>query len=505
MSVEASPDRKKQVCTTLTGIVKGSPLAGVIEPSAFFMQLNANYGALVRGQTLDLNLLWTTMSQQHSPDLLAGLFLKFGDAGARLGLDVVLPPPLAQLSAAERSTRLSRLDSGRSPAPPPASAPRTPGRTELSSDVHAAVQGLTPLPLPASALREIPAAQTPGRGPAAAGVGLPAAATPARGMPAPQAGGAPVEATPLPILFEEYEPTPLSEAALAGIPDEQQRRIISTLVGALKATEAGPFLSAPQLSYFLASRFNLLCDGTNFFFQGVYDAVLELQGVEEKHVYQAAVRFRRWLARVGLQLAEPAWKLDAATRARLEEQAAKVPLDTYSPIARVMAPHAHGPQAPASTAPDAEPGPTTAEARQDQRLRKWGLRGLSPRAQMAVRAGLAVLLVGLALLVRVLLDPISSLDVGDYRAVIPLTETVTYEGRWLGTVDDKAWRTLPLDKRNKALRDLTAILTREGRIQGARLVQANKSIVGYDVKGEMRVADSYLYLGIESQKPTPKR
>lgn len=501
MSVEASPDRKKQVCTTLTGIVKGSPLAGAIEPSAFFMQLNANYGALVRGQTLDLNLLWTTMSQQHAPDQLVALFLKFGDAGARLGLDVVLPPPLAQLSPQERQARLARLDSGRSPAPPPTSAPRTPGRTELSSDVQAAVHGLTPLPLPASALREIPAAQTPGRGPAA-GMGLPAAATPARGMPAPQPGGAPVEATPLPVLFEEYEPTPLSEAALAGIPDEQQRRIISTLVGALKATEAGPFLSAPQLSYFLASRFNLLCDGTNFFFQGVYDAVLELQGVEEKHVYQAAVRFRRWLARVGLQLAEPAWKLDAATRARLEEQAAKVPLDTYSPIARVMAPHAHTPQPPASTAPEADPGPTTAEARQDQRLRKWGLRGLSPRAMMVLRLGLGVLVIGVALLIRVLLDPISSLDVADYRAVIPLTETVTYEGRWLGTVDDKAWRALPLEKRQKALRDLTAILVREGRIQGARLVQANKSIVGYDVKGDMRMADSYLYVGIESQMPT---
>lgn len=504
MSVEASPDRKKQVCTTLTGIVKGSPLAGAIDPSAFFMQLNANYGALVRGQTLDLNLLWTTMSAQHSPEVLAGLFLKFGDAGARLGLEVVLPPPLAQLSPADRHLRIARLDSGRTPAPPPATAPRGPSRSELSSDAHPSGQGLMPLPLPASALREIPAAQTPGRGPAA-GVVLPAASTPARGMPAPQVGGAPVEATPLPILFEEYEPTPMSEAALAGIPDEQQRRIISTLVGALKATEAGPFLSAPQLSYFLASRFNLLCDGTNFFFQGVYDAVLELEGVEEKHVYQAAVRFRRWLARVGLQLAEPAWKLDAATRARLEEQAAKVPLDTYSPIARVMAPHANSPSTPVPAAPEADAGPTTAEARQDQRLRKWGLRGLSRRAMMAVQIGSATLLVGVAVLVRVLLDPVSTLDVGDYRAVIPLTDTVTYEGRWLGTIDDKAWRALPLDKRHKALRDLTAILVREGRVQGARLVQANKSIVGYDVKGDMRVADSYLYAGIESQKPKPAR
>ncbi len=514
MSIEASPDRKKQVCTTLAGIVKGSPLAAAIDPSAFFMQLNANYGVLVRGQTLDLNLLWGTMSAQHGPDTIAGLFLKFADAGQRLGFEVALPAPLAQMPPAERQARVARLEGGAgarggsggmpapagvpssglpSPAvplptrlPPPnmptgaglAPTPRTPLRTEIPSEVH----GLAPTPA----------------------VRIPGNATPARGLPSPSTAPPRGDFTPLPQLFEEYEPTPMSEAALAGIPDEQQRRIISTLVGALKATEAGPHLSAPQLSYFLASRFHVLCDGTNFFFQAVYDAVMELQGVEEKHVYQAAVRFRRWLARVGLQLSEPQWKLDQATRDRLEEQASKVPLDTYSPIAKAMAGTSAQAAAPTTAAPDAPAGPTTAEERQDRRLRAWGLRGLTERQMMALRMSLGVLLVVIALVVRMVLDPFSSLDVASYRAVMPLSDAVLFEGKWLGTLDEQAWRALPADRRAKSLRDLGVVLNREGRLAGARIVDARtKGVIGYDLKGTMRLADKYMELGIEAPKAIP--
>lgn len=508
MSADASPDRKKQVCTTLAGIVKGSPLATAIDPSAFFMQLNANYGVLVRGQTMDLNLLWGTMSAQHGPETVAGLFLKFADAGQRLGFDVVLPPPLASMPAGERQAHLARLEgphpvrgpSGGLPAPAartrpppaltpsagmPAPTPRTPLRTEIPADAH----GLVPTAV---------AAQRP------AAHGL----TPARGLPSPSAGPpARGDATPLPQLFEEYEPTPLSEAALAGIPDEQQRRIISTLVGALKATEAGPFLSAPQLSYFLASRFAMLCDGTNFFFQGVYDAVMELQGVEERHVYQAAVRFRRWLARVGLQLVEPGWKLDVATRERLEDQANKVPLDTYSPIAKTMANAQPAP--PAQPLPELPLGPSTAEERQDQRLRKWGLRGLSPRQQIAIRAGIGAVLVAIALVVRAALDPVSGLDAGNYRAVMPLSEAMLYEGKWIGTLDEARWTALPAERRSKALRDLADILGRENRITGARIISGTtKSVIGYDLKGTLRLSDEYMTRGLPpatSAAPAPPR
>ena len=133
LSEQAQQDRKKAVLNTLTGLVKVSELRDRIDPKAFFMTLNANYPVLCSGNTMDLGLLWGSLSQAHEPNSLAGLFLKFSEAGEKLGFEVREPPELASLPRPDREALLGAFDrslaagpgqkrQGASP-PPPARTP----------------------------------------------------------------------------------------------------------------------------------------------------------------------------------------------------------------------------------------------------------------------------------------------------------------------------------------------------------------------------------------------
>lgn len=506
LSEQAQQDRKKAVLTTLTGLVRASPLADRIDPKAFFMTLNANYPVLCAGNTMDLSLLWGPLSQSHGPDALAGLFMKFTEAGERLGFEVRLPPELATLSATDRRALASSFDQkmarpgspvpthspAQSPPPSPRPQPRPPPKLVELSKKPSLPPGEPYAPDLAMLSADL----------ADSGLVI-AHAEPMSGDPSGDLGLEPIPLplgalTPLPDIATEYEPTPMSAQVLAEIKDEDQRRIISTLIGAVKSTEAGAAISAPQLSYFIGSRFRTLFDGQHFFFAPVYEALSELEGVTEEHIYQAAARFRKWLARIGVQLVEPAWTLSAEKRDMLEKQASTLPVETYGPTSTRPS---EAPEAP--KARESFTSPT--DTKQEARLRKWGLLGFGRRSSILRVAAAAIIAVG-AIIALELMDPIKSADFEEEGAVFPLSSAVTVEGKWMGVLDEQAWLRMRAGDRTAAVKKLGEVLKSKQRLVGARILHPKTSaILAFDIKktGEFVASEALMKLGEKVTPPKP--
>jgi hypothetical protein len=432
-------DQKKAVCTKLTGVLKKSPLGQAIDPKAFFMMLNTNYPVLCTGEQLDLNPLWDAMKGQHADVQLFGLFLRFEEAGRSLSLRVTLPSPVAALTSSERSTYLEQFmlneatDDLQSPARPVSSAGRA-----------------IPAPLPRDE------SSSNGR------------------------GISPIDLADVPSLMDfvpDLTPTPLPETAFAGLDDEAKRRLVTNIVGILKSTDAGPSLRSAELSFVISSRFSTLCDGVNFFLPPLAEALREMPGVTEEHLYVAAVRLRVWLARMGMALVEPAWTLDAATKERLEAEARRV---TAKPAPLVI----ESPKGP----------PKEREKSQHYAVE-------NKKTSKYLRYALYTLVLAAGLAVALSTSPVKDLDRGPYAAAMPLIEAQLLNGAFVGTLDFDAWLKLDREKRAHAVEALEAVLKKENRLRGARVIHPRThSVVMFDLKGQkLKAADSILGEGLAAE------
>lgn len=504
VSVDPQQERKKAVLATLTGLLRVSPVGESVDPKAFMMLLNANYAAICPGNRMDLALLWSSLAAQRSHEELAPLFLKFIEAGERLGFAVEVPRPIAELPPDARAELLARFDrSARTPTTPapsgrglPTAAPAAPVRTTAPSDPRSSMPTVVPSVPPGARLQPLPT-----HGSVPAGPGPTTSASPAairRSTATPLSVG-----TPLPAVGEngpdEYSPTPNTASAFAQIPDEAQRRIVTALVGVVRQTTLGDRVSGAQLNYFLASRFRQLFDGERFFFTPVHAALMELEGVDEGQVFIAAMRFRRWLARNGVELLEPAWRLSVEQRAELERQAmASIPVETYS--TRPDAPDVVPVEPAIEAAPEEQP--TSAEGRREARLRALGLRGWTIPRIVRLAAVIAVCaLIGLGIKS---LDPIRALSLSTYDAALPLVDAALVDGVWTGTLDEERWKKLPYRARKEALENLATTLRAEDRLKRARIVsQRTRTSIAFEAKERLLMADTFLYLGIPKPQPTP--
>ena len=91
--------------------MKASRLSDAIDPKAFFMMVNTNFGVLHHGGQIDLAPLWNAMAVSQPPAALHGVFLKFAESAEHLGLGVALPPQVASLDETERLAALQRFSS----------------------------------------------------------------------------------------------------------------------------------------------------------------------------------------------------------------------------------------------------------------------------------------------------------------------------------------------------------------------------------------------------------
>jgi hypothetical protein len=102
-------ETKKAVCRTFVNVVKASPLAEAIDPKTFLMMLNSHFSVLYQGGTLHLAPIWDALAAAHAPESLFGLFLRFEQVSGELGIPVVLPRELAELSPETRQIHLLRF------------------------------------------------------------------------------------------------------------------------------------------------------------------------------------------------------------------------------------------------------------------------------------------------------------------------------------------------------------------------------------------------------------
>jgi len=115
--VEGSPeDLRKTTCRGLTGVLKRSPVANVVDPKSFFMMLNSNFAVLAREDGIDLGPVFEALRANAGEEELAALFLQFEQKGEELGIQMILPAPVAALDPEERASLLASART-KSPAP----------------------------------------------------------------------------------------------------------------------------------------------------------------------------------------------------------------------------------------------------------------------------------------------------------------------------------------------------------------------------------------------------
>lgn len=155
MSAAAPPAQKKQICSTLTTVVKASPLHQTIDPKQFFMLVNANFPVIFRDGVVDLNPLWDNLVSSYAPEDLFGLFLKFGEETKRIGLEVALPPAVHGLSPDSRASLLATFPpiQARTSVPPSVAPPVAPPGAPNSVPPSVAPAPLPPEP-PAAATED---------------------------------------------------------------------------------------------------------------------------------------------------------------------------------------------------------------------------------------------------------------------------------------------------------------------------------------------------------------
>lgn len=141
--MEGSPQAgRKEIVAALTGVLKNSPLKDEIDPKAFFMMVSGNFQVLFQNGTLDLGPIWAALAAEHKPEFLSGIFLKFEEAVAPLGLGVRQPDPVRSLSSDEREEALAAYALVPETLPMEALAPAIPAemRQSIVSAVALAVR-----------------------------------------------------------------------------------------------------------------------------------------------------------------------------------------------------------------------------------------------------------------------------------------------------------------------------------------------------------------------------
>lgn len=109
-------DTKKDVCRTLTNVVRASAMADQIDPKSFFMMLNNNFNVLFHQGTLDLAPVWDALTQTDAPPPMYGLFVAFEQAAVDKGFKVALPAIVAGLDAQQRQMYTALLVKPEQPA-----------------------------------------------------------------------------------------------------------------------------------------------------------------------------------------------------------------------------------------------------------------------------------------------------------------------------------------------------------------------------------------------------
>lgn len=419
-------EQKKAVCSSLVGVVRASPLSRAIDPKQFFMTMHGNFAVLYQNGTFDLAPLWNSLAAIHDKEALYGMFLRFGEVTQRLGVAVHQPDEVTNLDAATQARYLNEFDK-----------PSAAGADLLQ------------------------------------GLGTPAGGSNGRSNPA--------TATPDPPAASGISPTAPDPRAPGNVPDETQQRIAWALAQALKATPLGDQINTGQVQFMVTSRFSEMCDGRTFDFNPVMGALRGLEGFEERAIYIGIVRFRSVLVSMGIEMRDPEMQMTQGERdvlindARSHADTDSFRVGGLTPNIAIDAREAGLLERPSKAPPGGD--------KKDRQLAEFGLKAEKKRLKF-IRP-LLILGVGIALAVGVWWTrPIKELNASNYMALFPMTRAQLIDGIFVGHIDEVKWQGLtPAERRIKTKR-LEDALKLDGFLKQAVVLDAERKVVVFDIKGE---------------------
>jgi hypothetical protein len=435
-------DRRRALVATLSSVLRASPVSSVIDPDGFAHILSADRGRLLRGDELDLEALYESWVEHERPDHLYAVVLTMEVAARALGFHAT--PPAAAL-------RLSKM--------------------AREAQVRALLAGAPPAPRPPDPAQWVQASRVP----------LPVAFDPVAALTA--AGAAPSEVE---------------------IPVAHRHALAHALAWSLVDSDAGARLSGFQVVHLVEAHFTSQCDGHRFLVRPLVLPLLAAAGVSAGEAWAPLERFRRYLARFGLETDAPGVEASASVRARAEVAIGRqVDLADLYPMA--VAKGAGTVAVEASAPAEGELPPEIAaeleawnEAMDLERALSTTRPEGGPPASLPlgrfrwVRTVALAALLGATVVVAWLAQPVHGLDTERYAASVPLRDARRVDGSFVAVLDEPGWARLDRETRTTALKTLESTLREDGLMRGVRILDETRRLVIFDVKGERLAASEEL-------------
>ncbi|MBI2375052.1 MAG: hypothetical protein HYV07_13730 [Deltaproteobacteria bacterium] len=248
---------------------------------------------------------------------------------------------------------------------------------------------------------------------------------------------------------------------------QRKEKIISSVVRYLRASPAGRELDVAKLQYFLDQSYATCWSGERYDFGPVWKELLS-RGASAPSAYIAFSAFSIYAATQGILVTAPNTGLDETIQ-RAGDEAAD----------RILRGESNTPTAtPAEAAVPASP--------QQAATAEFAVEGQASRKRKAtiLRIATSVILGLVLVVVAIAIRPFQSLDVEPYRAVFPIAKAQLLQGTFVGHLDHEGWKKLSLEKRHKALKDLTEVLRKNNRLPGASVLDVHLTKCIFDVKNQ---------------------
>ena len=273
------------------------------------------------------------------------------------------------------------------------------------------------------------------------------------------------------------------------VPEEHKRKIIQTVVQAVKSAPIGAVTDGAQLAYQLDNGFDELCNGEHFNFEPVLGALRQLESYRDEDVYAAIVNAKAELEKLGVSMDEPALELHPDVKKRLLEQAKAAPKPRISStLAQTKA---------ETTKPPPEPKTKTQDVpkKSEERLKELGLSGQKKSRGKQIRLGIMVLVAVVLAVVLFLNRPNRPLGIEQFKNTIPMKSAGFQEGYFRGYVNDSGWYKLNPEVRNQRFKNFVTFLKSKGWSANAQVYDSQNRLVITNADSDRLVAATFFIKG----------
>jgi hypothetical protein len=239
---------------------------------------------------------------------------------------------------------------------------------------------------------------------------------------------------------------------------EEIQRIGWAFAQSLKAA-IGDKVSTGQLQFLITTHHQSLIRGQQFDVGPILGALKQAAAGDVEGVFRGLVRFRSVLVGMGLEMRLPDLGIDEETQQQLLTQARTQNAEAF------RAGGLHLDEADIGPLPgEPVPGKGTGPTKKEDQLAEFNLAGQEKnesKAKLAKWVGLILIMIA-ASVVAWFAQPHQTLRLGEYQAIFPVTQVESYNGIFVGYLDDLKWQNLTQTERQVAVRKLEEKLTKKG-------------------------------------------